>query len=298
MQKQAIKKEKDSHHPRNKNRDRYDLKALVKAKPALADYVIINRFGNESIDFAEPKAVKLINQAILAHYYGIDPWEFPDDNLCPPIPGRADYIHHIADLVKGSNPKTIKCLDIGTGATCIYPLIGVAEYGWDFVGSDISTSSINTANGIIAANKALKDKIALRLQKDSKKIFKGVVNEGEYFDVSICNPPFHASRQEAQLGSRRKVNNLTGQRAASPSLNFAGTYEELITQGGEMQFITTMITESSDFRANCGWFTTLVSKEEYLPKLNQILNKQAVKASKVIPVSTGNKMSRILCWSY
>ena len=35
---------------------------------------------------------------------------FPNENLCPPIPGRADYIHHIADLLSINNNKQIKSI--------------------------------------------------------------------------------------------------------------------------------------------------------------------------------------------
>ncbi len=90
-------------HSRNKNRERYDLSALTKSNPELKNHIMLNKFEIESVDFSNPLAVKLLNKALLNHYYGIKNWEFPDENLCPPIPGRADYIHHIADLLGESN---------------------------------------------------------------------------------------------------------------------------------------------------------------------------------------------------
>jgi 23S rRNA (adenine1618-N6)-methyltransferase len=36
-------------------------------------------------------------------------------------------------------------LDIGTGASCIYPILGQTVYQWHFVASDIDPISINTA---------------------------------------------------------------------------------------------------------------------------------------------------------
>jgi len=47
--------------------------------------------------------VKVLNTALLFKYYNIQSWNFPDDNLCPPISGKVDYIHHLADLLKTSN---------------------------------------------------------------------------------------------------------------------------------------------------------------------------------------------------
>ena len=100
-------------HLRNKNKERYDLNALIEAMPSLSDFIVPNRYGGNSIEFSNPLAVKTLNKAILKHYYGIDNWDFPDKNLCPPIPGRADYIHHVADILA---QNCVCQLAIGTSA--------------------------------------------------------------------------------------------------------------------------------------------------------------------------------------
>jgi 23S rRNA (adenine1618-N6)-methyltransferase len=74
---------------------------LKRISPALQRFCITTKTGAESINFSEPEAVKLLNQALLHHYYGFKNWNFPDENLCPPIPETADYIHYIADLLSG-----------------------------------------------------------------------------------------------------------------------------------------------------------------------------------------------------
>src|ERR1035437_2064959 len=110
-------KEKTRLHIRNKHRERYDFKSLVETCPELAQYVKMNIYDDESIDFANPEAVKMLNQALLKHYYEINEWIIPENYLCPPIPGRADYIHHAADLLGSDNygriptGQKIKCLD-------------------------------------------------------------------------------------------------------------------------------------------------------------------------------------------
>ena len=58
-----------------------------------------NQFGDESVDFANPAAVKALNRALLRQDYGLDYWDIPAGYLCPPIPGRADYVHYLADLL-------------------------------------------------------------------------------------------------------------------------------------------------------------------------------------------------------
>jgi 23S rRNA (adenine1618-N6)-methyltransferase len=296
--------EKKRLHPRNKNRERYDLGALMKTNPELEDYVKSNKYGEDSVDFSNPVAVKLLNKALLNHYYGIKNWEFPDENLCPPIPGRVDYIHHMADLLSENNfgaiptGDKITCLDIGVGASCIYPIIGVTEYDWNFIGSDIDPKSIESAKNIVNANATLKDKIECRLQENSKDAFYGIINREDKIDLSICNPPFHSSSEDAQKGSRRKVKNLTGEKTQTPKLNFAGINSELICDGGEHKFIHDMIRESKKFAKNCCWFSTIVSKKSNLKGIYKSLEKEEANQIKTIPTGTGNKSSRIVAWTF
>ena len=291
-------------HSRNKNRERYDLSALIISNPELVNYIKPNKYGEDSVDFSNPLAVKLLNKALLNYYYGIKNWEFPDENLCPPIPGRADYIHHIADLLGVSNMGTIPigdkitCFDIGVGANCIYPIIGVTEYDWNFIASDIDPKSIDSAKNIVNSNPTLKDKIECRLQEIPTDVFYGIIDREEKIDLSVCNPPFHSSVEEAQAGSRRKLKNLTGKEVKSPTLNFAGISKELICDGGESKFIRNMIRESRRFAKNVYWFSTLVSKQSNLKGIYKSLEKLEAEKVKTIPLGTGNKSVRIVAWTY
>lgn len=298
------REEKSQLHPRNKNRGLYDLNALVVAVPQLADFIKPNKFGNDSVDFSNPVAVKLLNKALLNHYYGIQNWDFPDKNLCPPIPGRADYIHYLADLLAESNNGTlplgnkITCLDVGTGASCIYPILGVTEYNWNFIASDIAVASIESAKGIVDTNSIVKDKIECRLQHNPKNIFTGIIGAQEKIDITLCNPPFHSSAEEAQKGTQRKVKNLSGKKLKTPELNFAGISNELIYGGGEYRFVATMIAESQKIAKNCYWFTTLVSKQSNLKGIYKALEHVGANVVKTIPMGTGNKSTRIVAWTF
>jgi len=291
-------------HARNKNQEKYDLIALANCKPQLKGYIKPNKLGDLSIDFSDPMAVKLLNKAILHHYYGLENWEFPDKNLCPPIPGRADYIHHMADLLSESNegkmPKgeKITCLDIGLGANCIYPIIGITEYAWNFIGTDIDSKSIMWAEQIINSNEVLKDKVICRLQKNSLSIFKGVISKEEKVDLTICNPPFHSSMENAQISTQRKIRNLTGKKPKTAELNFAGISHELICEGGEELFIQNMIRESKSISKNCFWFSTLVSKQSNLNGIYTSLEINKAQEIKTISLLTGNKSSRIVSWTF
>ena len=304
MPSEKDQQEKTRLHSRNKNRKRYDLSALIISNPELANYVKPNKFGVDSVDFSNPVAVKFLNKALLNHYYGIKNWEFPDENLCPPIPGRADYIHYIADLLCENNFGTIPigdkitCFDIGLGANCIYPIIGVTEYGWKFIGSDIDPKSIASAQNIVNSNSSLIDKIECRLQTDSKDIFYGIISREDKIDLSICNPPFHSSSEDAQKGAQRKIKNLSGKNVKTSKLNFAGISNELICDGGEHKFIHNIIKESKKFSKNCYWFSTLVSKQSNLKGIYKSLEKIEANQIKTIPMGTGNKSSRIVAWTF
>jgi len=291
-------------HARNKNREQYDLNALIEANPELKDYLKPNKLGKDSVDFSNPVAVKTLNKALLNHYYGIKNWDFPDENLCPPIPGRADYIHHVADVLSEHNfgkipmGDKVTCLDVGVGANCIYPIIGVTEYGWNFIGSDIDPKSIECAEQIVNANASLKGKVKCILKESPRTMFRGIIGEEDKIDITICNPPFHSSTEEAQEGTKRKVKNLSGKRVKKPELNFAGISNELICEGGEAQFIENMIVESKTIAKNCFWFSTLVSKQSNLKGMYRTLEKMQALEVKTIPMSTGNKSSRIVAWSF
>ncbi len=304
MSLQKYKQGKSRLHSRNRNRERYDLSALTTSNPELKHYIKPNKLGADSIDFSNPIAVKLLNKALLNYYYGIKNWEFPDKNLCPPIPGRADYIHHIADVLSESNfgripmGDKITCLDVGVGANCIYPIIGVTEYAWKFIGSDIDPKSIASAQHIINSNPSLATKVSCRLQKNTAAIFQGIIGKEDKIDVTICNPPFHSSIEDAQKGTRRKIKNLSGKKVKTPELNFAGISNELIFDGGEYQFIQHIIKESKIISKNCYWFSTLVSKQSNLKGIYKLLEKIEAHQVKTIPMGTGNKSSRIAVWTF
>lgn len=292
-------------HPRNKHLGLYDFKSLTAVHPELSSFVKLNTFGNESISFFDPKAVKSLNSALLKLYYGIDNWDIPEGYLCPPIPGRADYIHNLADLINQNEisqvTPQIRILDIGVGANCIYPIIGSHEYSWKFTGVEIDEVAYNSAKNIITTNQILKDNVELRYQHNAELIFFDVIKKDEYFEASMCNPPFHSSAEEAMKGSLRKTKGIQKHKnikEIKPILNFGGQAHELWCAGGEAAFIHNMIIESVDFATQVNWFTTLVSKETNLPKIYKLLKKVNAKKVQTINMSQGNKTSRIVAWTY
>lgn len=296
-------KVKSELHPRSQHRERYNFKKLIKSSPELAVYVAPNKYGDESIDFFNPAAVKALNKALLIHHYKLQYWDIPQHYLCPPIPGRADYIHNIADLLKGNNSEIptgnqIKGLDIGVGANCIYPIIGQHEYGWSFIGSDTDEKAITSAKEIEQRNKNLKSNLEIRRQEKSNDFFYNILKPEEKVDFTICNPPFHASLDNAQKASLKKLKNLKGKRPSKALLNFGGQQNELWTKGGEARFVKDMIYESKHFGKQCYWFTSLISKEVTLKPTYKILQKVNATDVKTIEMGQGNKISRFIAWTF
>lgn len=292
--------EKPGLHPRNRHRSRYDMNALCESCPALREFITETPTGEPTVNFADPQAVKTLNKALLAHFYGVAQWDIPDGYLCPPVPGRADYIHHLADLLAEGNNGTVPAqatiLDIGTGSNLIYPLIGVHEYGWRFTGSEVDPQAFANATAIINGNPGMARAIRLRRQKEASAIFAGMIHKNEQYDATLCNPPFHDSAESARAGSERKRRNL-GQ-AADAALNFGGQQQELWCEGGEVAFIKKMIAESAQFARQVKWFTTLVSRSENLPPLYRALTD--VGAVKVVKkeMAQGQKQSRFIAWTF
>ncbi len=295
---------KEAMHPRNRFRNGYDFSQLVGASPELAPYVRPNPYGDASIDYANPAAVTALNRALLISTYGLQRWELPRGYLCPPIPGRSDYLHYLADLLAAGRPANIprgpsvRVLDIGVGANCIYPLVGASEYGWRFVGTDIDPVACRSARELAAANPSVADLIEIRLQSSPARCFANVIAANEHFAASMCNPPFHASVEEAAAGTERKRRNLRSPAKAGTPLNFGGQARELWCEGGELAFVQRMIAESATYADRCRWFTTLVSKSAHLPAFYSALHHVRAAEVKTIAMAQGQKHSRILGWTF
>lgn len=297
-------KERVNLHIRNLHRSGYDFIALAERSPGLKQYVKPNKYNNWSVDFSDNQAVREFSRALLSQYYGINWWNFPDTYLCPPIPGRADHLHYLADLLQRTNQgqvpagEKISVLDIGTGSSCIYPLLGHAIYNWSFIAADIDPVSIEAARKILMNNSSHSGAVECRLQTDPGLVFTGILKPGELVDLVMCNPPFHDSIDKARRSTVKKWKILGTEKAQASALTFAGQPDELMCAGGEVAFVSRMITESLLFSKSCCWFSSLVSHKTSLPPLYDALNKSGAAQYETIEMSQGNKNSRIIAWTF
>lgn len=279
-------------HPKNPFTKDYDFDFLIQHYPSLRDFVFVNEYGNKTIKFADKQAVKALNTALLKAHYGLDFWDIPEHNLCPPIPGRLDYLLHIADLIQ--KPE-LRLLDIGTGANLIYPILASCHFGWQCSASEVDLDALNNAQEIIDKNSVLAN-IYLRQQRFKNSILEHIIRPDDAFDVVVCNPPFYKNRSDAQQKNQRKVRNL--QLQEKETLNFGGQANELWYKGGEEAFVKKMALESVQFKEQVYWFTSLVSQKENLKNIKRAINKTQPVAVKVIAMEQGNKKSRFVAWTF
>ena len=282
-------------HPQNPHQGRYDMAALVADLPELERFLTTNPSGEQTVDFSKNSAVVTLNRALLKHHYGIAHWHLPEGSLCPPVPGRADYLYHVRDLL-GDKTGQVRVLDIGTGANLIYPMIGSQAFGWQFVATDADSIAIRNAHKLLTDNPQLAG-IDIRMQRKAEQVFTGMIREGEYFDLTLCNPPFYASQKEAEAQARRKWRNLKG-RESSVERNFGGQSNELWCEGGELAFLKRLMRDSANFGQQVGWFTALVSKDENVAPLKRLLRQLDAVEVKVVPMAQGQKQSRFIAWRF
>ncbi len=279
-------------HPKNPFAKDYDFDTLIKQHPPLSDFVFVNKYGNKSIKFSDQQAVKALNSALLTAHYGLTYWDIPEDNLCPPVPGRLDYLLHIADLI----PKAeLRLLDIGTGANLIYPILATCHFNWQCTASEVDKDSLKNAQEIIDKNSEL-SKIGLRPQQFKNSILENIIQPDDEFDIVICNPPFYKNRFEAEQKNRRKSQNL--QLEEDEGVNFGGRSNELWYKGGEEAFIKKMVAESLQFKDQVHWFSSLVSRKENLKNIKRAVNKTLPTKVKVVEMEQGNKKSRFVAWTF
>ena len=287
-------------HLQNPYQKRYDIKRLVEHYPSLQKFIVLNPSGEETINFSSSSGVYALNKAMLLADFNLTEYHLPTGYLIPPIPGRLDYLLHIRDFLseKYNIPldSKLRGLDIGAGANGIYCILAVQHLNWSMVGAESDAKAIEIAKANMDHTKTLQDKVEMRHQENKSFLLKNIIKSQEQFDFTICNPPFHSSREEAVKGSFRKIKNLGGPMDNKElTLNFEGQANELWCNGGEALFIKRLIKESIMFKNRVKVFSSLVANSNNLLKIEKQLKK--VKANyHIIPMVRGNKKTRSILW--
>ncbi|GBE58592.1 23S rRNA methyltransferase [Babesia ovata] len=343
-------------HHRSRHTKRDDFIALSRISPVLKRHLVPNSKCKSTAckqimhhyDFSHPDAVYHLSRAILKTTYGLNfylPCGCPNDScdpslsaegagedgdthpgdaahidvkryLAPSIPGRADYLHYVADLLHVSHNlpdpppegtdaahhgpanigfediprgQKVKVLDVGTGANCIYPLLGCTDYGWSFIASEINSESLNLAKRNLTSNN-ITDIVDLRHQKEPLRMFTGILQPDEFVYLTMCNPPFHASLDRTNLNPRVStcgtINELVFQHDDVTTFTIDGvdplnlqnvrfgvtgqvnyTFSSNPRERGDLAFVEIMLVESRFFAHNVLWFTSLVARLSTLKRI-------------------------------
>ena len=164
-----------------------------------------------------------------------------------------------------------------------------------FIASDVDAAAIASATALVSANAV---PVELRLQRERTSILRGVLEPSDgLMAFTMCNPPFFKSAEEAAAQTARKWRGLRTAGGGS-TRSFGGSASELWCPGGEKAFVTRHIRESARSPTAALWFTSLVSAERSLPKLEAELRASRARRVEQLGVATGNKKMRVLAWSF
>lgn len=182
----------DKMNPKNKYyKNPPKFEELANKYPSFKKFVIKTKFNTYSIDWKDKEAGKELCRCLLKHDFNLKYWDIPDGFLIPSITSRCNYIHWIHDILEEDDLLDIKItgLDIGTGANCIYPLLGHQIYGWNFKCAELNKEAVDIASNTIQENN-LNNHINIVHQEDEDNIFYKVIENKELFVFSMCNPPY------------------------------------------------------------------------------------------------------------
>ncbi|KAK6159572.1 hypothetical protein DH2020_006886 [Rehmannia glutinosa] len=326
--------ERPGIHPRNKYADNTpDFGLLSSLYPSFEPYVFYSRDGRPKIDWTDFNATRELTRVLLLHDNGLN-WWIPDGQLCPTVPNRSNYIHWIEDLLASdiipatrADGDVTKGFDIGTGANCIYPLLGASILGWKFVGSDITDIAIEWANRNVNSNPHISDLIEIR-RVDAEGTMYNVEelhNEGR-FDSNSTNARDDGRAStvpEPHLGVKKSYNGppiLLGvvkdgesfdfcmcnppffetmeEAGLNPKTACGGTPEEMVCCGGEHAFITRIIEDSAKLKHTFRWYTSMVGRKFNLNILVSELWNVGATVVKTTEFVQGRTSRWGLAWSF
>ncbi|KAG5884627.1 hypothetical protein JTB14_023821 [Gonioctena quinquepunctata] len=277
-------------HPRNIYKSPPDFKQLALDYPEFRGFVKQDISGKVSVDFKDLKSLRALSCTLLKKDFGLKV-SIPLNKLIPTIPLRLNYILWLEDLLSlTGKAENIIGIDIGTGASCIYPLLAAKKNKWSMVATEVDGDSISCARQNIEAN-ALQNLIKIvKVEKDT--LLHGVESDEQY-DFCMCNPPFFASTQELHPGF-----NSRSLCRPKPKNSFCASVNEVVVKGGEMDFISKLINESKELGKRVQIYTTMMGHKRTLPQLKKLLREAQVTSFKDTEFCQGNTTRWGLAWTY
>ncbi|XP_028429029.1 RNA N(6)-adenosine-methyltransferase mettl16 [Perca flavescens] len=280
-----------SMHPRNRYKDKPpDFAYLASKYPDFQQHVHTSLAGRPVVNFKEPEAVRALTCTLLKEDFGLT-IEIPLERLIPTVPLRLNYIHWVEDLIDGQKQPR-RGIDIGTGASCIYPLLGATMNSWYFLATEVDNICFDYATKNVEQNN-LSDLIKVVKVPQKTLLMDALKEETEIvYDFCMCNPPFFANQLEA-----KGVNSRNSRRAPPSSVNTGGV-TEIMAEGGELEFVKRIIHDSLQLKKRLRWYSCMLGKKCSLAPLKEELRKQGVPKVTHTEFCQGRTMRWALAWSF
>ncbi|KAK1723627.1 hypothetical protein CaCOL14_007220 [Colletotrichum acutatum] len=246
-----------------------------------------------NLDFNDPSAVMQLTKTLLKADFGLN-IELPDDRLCPPVPNRHNYLLWLKTLLDsttyGVPDQKVLGLDIGTGASCIYPLLGCTQRKWSFFATDIDSKSLQFAQRNVELNN-LQSRISVIARVPQDPIMPLADLGIESLTFVMTNPPFYTSEDD--------LLNSAKQKSRPPLTACTGAPVEMVTDGGEVKFVSRILEESLFLRERVQWYTSMFGKQSSLEEFIAILKEKNINNYAVTEFVQGNKTRRwAVAWSF
>ncbi|XP_039215056.1 RNA N6-adenosine-methyltransferase METTL16 isoform X1 [Crotalus tigris] len=285
-----------SMHARNRYKNKPpDFAFLASKYPEFKQHVQINLSGRVSVNFKDPQAVRALTCTLLKEDFGLQ-IDIPLERLIPTVPLRLNYIHWVEDLIAQQDTATKDSvtwgIDIGTGASCIYPLLGATLNGWYFIATEVDDVCFSYAKKNVEQNN-LSDLIKVVKVPQKTLLLDALEEESEViYDFCMCNPPFFANQLEA-----KGVNSRNPRRPPPSSVNTGGI-TEIMAEGGELEFVKRIIHDSLQLKKRLRWYSCMLGKKCSLAPLKEELRIHGVPKVTHTEFCQGRTMRWALAWSF
>ncbi|XP_064618931.1 RNA N6-adenosine-methyltransferase mettl16-like isoform X2 [Lineus longissimus] len=277
-------------HPKNPYRSRKpDFKDLALKYEEFRKYSTQDTGGKVHLDFKAPECLRALSWALLKNDFDIDV-DMPLERLIPTIPLRLNYILWLKDII--GEKTDVHGIDIGCGASCVYPLLASKMYGWKMVTTEVDDLNLTYAKRNVEKNE-MGESIRVVEVKEGSGLSNLLETENCNFDFCMCNPPFFESNIEAYgLTSSRKPD-----RAEPKSVSTASEHESIV-EGGEVAYVQQMITDSLQLRNRIRVYTTMLGKKKSAGVLKNELQTKKIKNVASYTFCQGRTMRWGLAWSF
>ncbi|KIP02400.1 hypothetical protein PHLGIDRAFT_79182, partial [Phlebiopsis gigantea 11061_1 CR5-6] len=249
---------------------------------------------------------RCLTQALLHRDFGIL-MTLPEDRLCPPVctkifAPRLNYILWLQDVLDATDlpssaDKSVQGIDIGTGASAIYPLLGCStNTTWNFYATEIDETSLTCARQNVVENHLEARITVLQADFDSTILPCEVFEQSSQLDFTMCNPPFYRNREEISISAEAKQ--------LGPNAVCTGADTEMITPGGEVSFVRQMVLESLRWSTRCRhfglgrWFTSMLGKMSSLTEIVELLKVNKIGNYGITEFVQGRTRRWAIAWSF